>query len=81
MFTARINELFQHLGAKNGQVAKLAGFDRTNISHLRSSGRTPERTSPTIRKRGERAIRPRHVSRAHENRKRSIVSSGNVWMR
>ena len=42
MFTARINELFQHLGAKNGQVAKLAGFDRTNISRLRSSGRTPE---------------------------------------
>ena len=50
MFTARINELFQHLGAKNGQMAKLAGFDRTNISRLRSSGRTPERTSPTIRK-------------------------------
>ena len=42
MFTARINELFQHLGAKNGQVAKLTGFDRTNISRLRSSGRTPE---------------------------------------
>ena len=50
MFTARINELFQHLGAKNGQVAELAGFDRTNISRLRSSGRIPERTSPTIRK-------------------------------
>ena len=50
MFTARINELFQHLGAKNGQVAKLAGFDRTNISRLRSCGRTLERTSPTIRK-------------------------------
>ena len=50
MLTDRINELFRYLGAKNGQVAKLAGFDRTNISRLRSSGRTPVRTSPTIRK-------------------------------
>lgn len=50
MFFARINELFQCLGAKNGQVAKLAGFDRTNISRLRSSARIPGRTGPTIRK-------------------------------
>ena len=50
MFTSRINDLFQYLDAKNGQVAKLAGFDRTNISRLRSSGRTPEKNSPTIRK-------------------------------
>ena len=50
MFTSRINDLFQHLGARNGQVAKLAGFDRTNISRLRSSERTPVKTSPTIRK-------------------------------
>jgi len=50
MFTSRLNELFQYIGAKNGQVAMLAGFDRTNISRLRSSGRTPEKNSPTIRK-------------------------------
>ena len=46
MFTSRINDLFQYLGARNGQVAKLAGFDRTNISRLRSSGRTPESRDP-----------------------------------
>ena len=50
MVTERINELFENLEAKNGQVAKLAGFDRTNISRLRSSGRTPEKHSPTIQK-------------------------------
>ena len=50
MVTARINELFEKLEAKNDQVAKLAGFDRTNISRLRSSGRTPKKHSPTIRK-------------------------------
>ena len=50
MFASKLNELFQYLGAKNGQVAKLAGFDRTNISRLRSSGRTPGKNSPTIRK-------------------------------
>ncbi|MBR2995609.1 MAG: helix-turn-helix transcriptional regulator, partial [Lachnospiraceae bacterium] len=49
MFTARINELFQHLGAKNGQVAKLAGFDRTNISHFRSGKRVPKREGAAFR--------------------------------
>ena len=48
MFTERINELFEFLDAKNGQVAKLAGFDRTNISRLRSSARVPGKNSPTI---------------------------------
>ena len=50
MFTQRLNDLFQYLDAKNGQVAKLAGFDRTNISRLRSSGRVPGKNSPTIAK-------------------------------
>ena len=50
MFTMRLNEIFQYLGAKNGQVAKLAGFDRTNISRLRSSDRIPKKKSPTIQK-------------------------------
>ena len=50
MVTSRLNELFQCLDTKNGQIAKLAGFDRTNISRLRSAGRTPEKNSPTIRK-------------------------------
>lgn len=50
MFTMRLNELFQYLDAKNGQVAKLAGFDRTNISRLRSSDRIPKKKSPTIQK-------------------------------
>ena len=50
MFTMRLNELFQYLEAKNGQVAKLAGFDRTNISRLRSSDRIPKKKSPTIQK-------------------------------
>ena len=47
MFTRRLNELFEYIGAKNGHVAKLAGFDRTNISRLRSSGRTPKKNSRT----------------------------------
>lgn len=50
MFSSRLDELIQYMGAKNGQVAKLAGFDRTNISRLRSSGRLPKKNSPTIRK-------------------------------
>ena len=50
MFASRLNELFQYTGANNGQVAKLAGFDRTNISRLRSLSRTPGKNSPTIRK-------------------------------
>ena len=50
MFTMRLNELFKYLDAKNGQVAKLAGFDRTNISRLRSSDRIPKKKSPTIQK-------------------------------
>lgn len=50
MFASRLNELFRYLGAKNGQVAKFAGFDRTNISRLRNSGRFPVKNSPTIRK-------------------------------
>ena len=50
MFAPRLNELFRYLNATNGQVAKLAGFDRTNISRLRSSGRFPVKNSPTIRK-------------------------------
>ncbi|MBR3339787.1 MAG: hypothetical protein IKG19_07070, partial [Lachnospiraceae bacterium] len=50
MFAPRLNELFRYLSAKNGQVAKLAGFDRTTISRLRNSGRFPVKNSPTIRK-------------------------------
>ena len=50
MFSSRLDELIQYMGAKNGQVAKLAGFDRTNISRLRSSVRLPKKNSPTIRK-------------------------------
>ena len=50
MFTDRLNTLLKTIGASNKDIAKFGGFDRTNISRLRSGVRKPARTSPTTEK-------------------------------
>ena len=50
MFTERLNELLEIIGAGNKDIAKYGGFDRTNLSRLRSGTRRPGRLSPTVDK-------------------------------
>ena len=50
MFTERLNLLLDALGASGTQISALAGFDRSNISHLRRGTKTPKPTSRTSRK-------------------------------
>ncbi len=50
MFTDRLNKLFDKTGATGAEIAKLAGFDRTNISRMRSGKRIPSPTSNTAAK-------------------------------
>ncbi|MBQ9642957.1 MAG: hypothetical protein IJV26_02840 [Lachnospiraceae bacterium] len=50
MFTDRLNTLLKTIGASNKDIAKFSGFDRTNVSRLRSGVRKPSRTSPTTEK-------------------------------
>lgn len=50
MFTERLNLLLDALGASGTQISALAGFDRSNISHLRRGTKTPRPTSRTSRK-------------------------------
>ena len=50
MFTERLNELLETIGAGNKDIAKYGGFDRTNLSRLRSGTRRPGRLSPTVEK-------------------------------
>ena len=47
MFTGRLNELLDKTGATGADVARLVGFDRTNISRIRSGKRTPTPDSVT----------------------------------
>lgn len=47
MLTERINKLFYVTGATGADVAKYAGFDRTNISRIRSGKRVPTPGSST----------------------------------
>ena len=48
MFTGKFNELLDHIGASNTDIAQISGFDRTNISRLRSGKRVPDRSSQTV---------------------------------
>ena len=48
MFTDRLNTLLSVIGANNVEIASAAGFDRTNISHMRSGRRTPASDSRMI---------------------------------
>ena len=50
MFLKHLNELFQILDANNGEIARFAGFDRTNISHMRSGSRTPLSSGKAVQK-------------------------------
>lgn len=50
MFSDKLNELLSILGGTSTEIARRAGFDRTNISHLRNGKRTPSPDSPTIQK-------------------------------
>ncbi len=48
VFSDRLNTLLSVIGANNVEIASAAGFDRTNISHMRSGRRTPAPGSRTI---------------------------------
>ena len=50
MFSERLNLLMTQLNASGAQIAKHAGFDRTNVSRLRSGARTPSSDGPTAEK-------------------------------
>ncbi len=50
MFKERLNLLLDALGASGTQIAALAGFDRSNVSHLRRGTKTPKPASRTSRK-------------------------------
>ena len=50
MFSDRLNLLMMQLNASGAQIAKYAGFDRTNVSRLRSGARTPVSGGPTAEK-------------------------------
>ena len=50
MFSDRLNLLMIQLNASGAQIAKYAGFDRTNVSRLRSGARTPVSGGPTADK-------------------------------
>ena len=50
MFSDRLNLLMIQLNASGAQIAKYAGFDRTNVSRLRSGARTPVSGGPTAEK-------------------------------
>lgn len=50
MFHEKLERLLLALGANNAQIARYAGFDRTNISRLRSGARVPRRDGPTAEK-------------------------------
>ena len=50
MFSDRLNLLMIQLNASGAQIAKYAGFDRTNVSRLRSGARIPVSGGPTAEK-------------------------------
>lgn len=50
MFPTRLNYLLTELKANNVEIAKLAGFDRTNISHLRSGKRAANPSGAAVQK-------------------------------
>ncbi|EFV01260.1 hypothetical protein HMP0721_1641 [Pseudoramibacter alactolyticus ATCC 23263] len=50
MFSERLNQLMAALGTNNSELARYAGFDRTNISRMRSGTRVPKATSASLSK-------------------------------
>ncbi|MCR5405135.1 MAG: helix-turn-helix domain-containing protein [Butyrivibrio sp.] len=50
MLTKRLNELFETLNATSAEIANKAGFDRTNISRIKSGKRVPHPDSVTADK-------------------------------
>lgn len=50
MFRERLSELLTAIGADNGSIARYAGFDRTNISHMRGGRRVPGASGRTAEK-------------------------------
>ena len=50
MFRSRLNELLCAIGANDKAVAECAGFDRSNISHLRNGQKTPSLESGLTRR-------------------------------
>ena len=53
MTVEKLNALFEAIGACNTEVAEYCGFDRTNISRLRSGKRELRRESSTAGKLAE----------------------------
>ncbi|MCR4902064.1 MAG: hypothetical protein K6A23_04335 [Butyrivibrio sp.] len=50
MFSERLSNLLELIGAKNSEIAQLIGFDRTNISRIKSGKRTITPQSSTCDK-------------------------------
>ena len=50
MFRSRLNELLQTVGASDKAAAEYAGFDRSNISHLRNGQKSPSPESTLTRR-------------------------------
>lgn len=50
MFSERLNQLMAALGTNSSELARYAGFDRTNISRMRSGARVPKATSASLSK-------------------------------
>ncbi len=50
MLTDRLNELFEKIDATGAEIAKKVGFDRTNISRIKSGKRVPHPDSVTADK-------------------------------
>ena len=50
MLTKRLNELLETLNATGAEIANKAGFDRTNISRIKSGKRVPHPDSVTADK-------------------------------
>ncbi|MBQ8942235.1 MAG: helix-turn-helix transcriptional regulator [Firmicutes bacterium] len=50
MFKERLNTVFDIIGAKNTDIADIAGIDCSAVSRMRNGSRTPKPTSPTAKK-------------------------------
>lgn len=50
MLSEKISLLMKRLDADSGDIAQIAGFDRSNVSRLRSGARVPSRNGSSIRR-------------------------------
>ena len=48
MFCERLNRLMNDINAGNGDIAEIAGFDRSNVSRLRSGSRVPRKGGASV---------------------------------